>query len=702
MAIYEEKPHKLSELQQEQANETDAVVNELEGQRVFGSNQYEFWLISIIALAWSLFQLYIVIEPMNSTISRSIHLSFGMVLAFLIYPMMKKPYFLTKIRWFGYTFATIGLVTASYIAVNYNEISLRPGNYTEFDIIIAVVAIIILLEAGRRVLGLALSIIAIVFLAYSYLGPYMPELIIHKGASLNKLAGHMYLTTEGVFGVPLGVSAGFVFLFVLFGSLLDKAGAGEYFINLAYALLGKFRGGPAKAAVVASGFTGIMSGSSIANTVTTGTFTIPLMKKTGFKPEQAGAVESAASTMGQLMPPIMGAAAFIMAEFLGMAYSDVVIAAFIPAFVTYFALLYIVHLEALKLGLKGMNPDELPKKWKTFVQGIHYLIPIFFLLYTLIVLRQSAASAAFNAIMLLMILMVIQHPFRAMLAKEKITKEIWLSGFVDILAGMISGAKNMVPIAIATALAGIVVGTITLTGLGQVLLEVVETLADGNIYAILILAALISIILGMGLPTTANYIVMASLTAPVILTLAADNGFLVPAIAAHLFVFYFGILADVTPPVGLAAYAAAGIAKADPMKTGVIGFIYNIRTALLPFMFFFNPELLLISGIDASNPNDPIGWVWITNPIDIAVIFITAFIGMIAFSCSTMGYFLTKTNILERVLFMTIVPFMFLPKIMESNLSLGDHHISYLIGIGIFAVLYLIQKARVKKETKSI
>ena len=702
MAIYEEKPHKLSELQQEQANETDAVVNELEGQRVFGSNQYEFWLISIIALAWSLFQLYIVIEPMNSTISRSIHLSFGMVLAFLIYPMMKKPYFLTKIRWFGYTFATIGLVTASYIAVNYNEISLRPGNYTEFDIIIAVVAIIILLEAGRRVLGLALSIIAIVFLAYSYLGPYMPELIIHKGASLNKLAGHMYLTTEGVFGVPLGVSAGFVFLFVLFGSLLDKAGAGEYFINLAYALLGKFRGGPAKAAVVASGFTGIMSGSSIANTVTTGTFTIPLMKKTGFKPEQAGAVESAASTMGQLMPPIMGAAAFIMAEFLGMAYSDVVIAAFIPAFVTYFALIYIVHLEALKLGLKGMNPDELPKKWKTFVQGIHYLIPIFFLLYTLIVLRQSAASAAFNAIMLLMILMVIQHPFRAMLAKEKITKEIWLSGFVDILAGMISGAKNMVPIAIATALAGIVVGTITLTGLGQVLLEVVETLADGNIYAILILAALISIILGMGLPTTANYIVMASLTAPVILTLAADNGFLVPAIAAHLFVFYFGILADVTPPVGLAAYAAAGIAKADPMKTGVIGFIYNIRTALLPFMFFFNPELLLISGIDASNPNDPIGWVWITNPIDIAVIFITAFIGMIAFSCATMGYFLTKTNILERILFVVIVPFMFLPKIMESNLSLGDHHISYLIGIGIFAVLYLIQKARVRKETKSI
>ena len=699
MAIYEEKPHKISELETEELHETKAILNELEGQRVFGSEHYEFWLISIIALAWSLFQLYIVIEPVNSNISRSVHLSFGVVLAFLIYPMMRRPYFLKKIRWFGYTFATIGLITASYIAVNYNEISLRPGDYTEVDIAIAVVAIIILLEAGRRVLGLALSIIAIVFLAYCYLGPYMPELIIHKGASLNKLAGHMYLTTEGVFGVPLGVSAGFVFLFVLFGSLLDKAGAGEYFINLAYALLGKFRGGPAKAAVVASGFTGIMSGSSIANTVTTGTFTIPLMKKTGFKAEQAGAVETSASTMGQLMPPIMGAAAFIMAEFLGMAYSDVVIAAFIPAFVAYFALIYIVHLEALKLGLKGMNPEDLPKKWKTFVQGVHYLIPIFFLLYTLIVLRQSAASAAFNAIMLLMILMVIQHPFRAMLAKQKITKEIWLSGFVDILAGMISGAKNMVPIAIATALAGIVVGTITLTGLGQVLLEVVETLADGNIYAILILAALISIILGMGLPTTANYIVMASLTAPVILTLAADNGYLIPAIAAHLFVFYFGILADVTPPVGLAAYAAAGIAKADPIKTGIIGFMYNIRTAILPFMFFFNPELLLISAVDPLNPSDPHGWVWITNPFEIAVIFTTAFIGMIAFSCAMIGYCVTKTTIIERLLFLVPIPFMFLPKVIEANLPfVTNHYISYLIGIAILGGLYFIQKLRAKKE----
>ncbi|MGB5867492.1 MAG: TRAP transporter permease [Arcobacteraceae bacterium] len=698
MSLYEEKPHKISELEEEQAHESEAIVNELEGQRVFGSEHYEFWLISLIALAWSLFQLYIVVEPINSTITRSIHLSFGVLLAFLIYPMFKTSYFLRKIRWFGYTFAVLGVMSAGYIAFFYTDLSSRPGDYTATDIYVALFGIVILLEVGRRVLGFALSIIAIIFLAYALLGPYMPELIIHKGASLNKLAGHMFLTTEGIFGVPLGVSAGFVFLFVLFGSLLDKAGAGNYFINLAFAMLGKYRGGPAKASVVASGFTGIISGSSIANTVTTGTFTIPLMKKAGFRPEQAGAVEVAASTNGQLMPPVMGAAAFIIAEFLGMAYTDVIVAAFIPAFVSYFALFYIVHLEALKLGLKGMEKDDIPPKWKTFVTGMHYLIPIFFLMYTLMVLRESAASAAFNAIMLLMALMVVQHPFRAFLAKEKLTRDIMLSGFVDILAGMISGAKNMVPIAIATALAGIVVGTITLTGFGQVLVEVIETLSDGNIFMILFLAAAVSLILGMGLPTTANYIVMASLTAPVILILAADNGFLIPAIAAHLFVFYFGILADDTPPVGLAAYAAAGIAKADPIKTGIQGFKYDIRTAILPFMFFFNPELLLISGVDALNPADPKGWIWITNPLEIAIIFTSAFIGMIAFACFTQGYFIIKTNIVERFSFLFVLPFMFLPKIMQEYMGLSNHYLSYLIGITIFAALYFLQKSKERKQ----
>lgn len=675
------------------------AVSELEGQRNFGKQHKEFWVISTIAFCWSLFQLYIVVEPINSTISRSIHLSFAITLAFLVYPLLKRKYFLEKIRWHGWTLSAVGLLGASYIATHYESLALRPGDYTNLDIAVAIVTVVILLEAGRRVLGIALTVIAVVFLSYDILGPYMPELIIHKGASLNKLAGHMFLTTEGIFGVPLGVSTSFVFLFVLFGSLLDKAGAGEYFINLAFSILGKFRGGPAKASVVASGFTGIMSGSSIANTVTTGTFTIPLMKKTGFRPEQAGAVEVAASTNGQLMPPVMGAAAFIIAEFLGLSYTDVIFAAFIPAFVSYFALFYIVHLEALKLGLKGMNKEDLPPKLKTFISGMHFLIPIFFLLYTLMVLRESAASAAFNAIMLIMLIMVVQHPFKALMFKQKITKDIILSGFVDILAGFIAGAKNMIPIAIATALAGIVVGSITLTGLGQVLLEVIETISNGNIFAILLLAAVISLLLGMGLPTTANYIVMASLTAPVILTLAEDSGFLIPAIAAHLFVFYFGILADDTPPVGLAAYAASGIAKSDPIKTGIQGFKYDIRTAILPFMFFFNNELLLIAGVDQYNPADPAGWIWITDPVQILVIFVTAFIGMTAFSSFTQGYFLRKTNIVESLLFLSIVPFMFLPKIVETHLGLPDHHLSYGIGLGIYGVIFLLQKATIKKET---
>ena len=694
MNIYDQK---LKSLESNNEHE-QCVLNEFSGQRVFTKKNYEFWLISGIALLWSLFQLYIVVEPINSTISRSLHLSFALALTFLMYPMIQKAYFFAKIRWFGYLFTIIAVSATAYITIFYEELSQRPGDYIPTDIFVALLAMVILLEAGRRVLGIALTIIALVFLSYDVLGPFMPEIIQHKGASFSKLAGHMFLTTEGIFGVPLGVSTSFVFLFVLFGSLLEKAGAGQYFITFAYSMLGKYRGGPAKASVVASGFTGIMSGSSIANTVTTGTFTIPLMKRTGFTPEKAGAIEVAASTNGQLMPPVMGAAAFIIAEFLGMSYTQVIYAAFIPAFVSYFALFYIVHLESFKLGLVGMKASELPPKFKTFINGAHFLIPIAFLLYTLMILRESAMSAAFNAIMLLMLIMVFQNPFKAYITKKKITQKILLSGFVDILNGMIAGAKNMIPIAVATALAGIIIGSITLTGLGQVLLEVIESVSGGNIFIILILTALVSLILGMGLPTTANYIVMASLTAPVIMILAQDNGYFIPTIAAHLFVFYFGILADDTPPVGLAAYAAAGIAKSDPIKTGIQGFIYDIRTAILPFMFFFNPELLLISAVDKSNTSNVDAWVWITDPYQIITIFLTAFIGMMAFSCFTQGYFLARLSLLERLLFLIIVPFMFLPKIMKELCYLESQYVSYTIGISIFLGIYIIQKAVVRNQ----
>jgi len=683
---------------EEELHSDEELIEELEGQRSFKSRSWEDWTIAIIAFLWSMYQIYVVIVPVNSIFVRATHLAFALVLAYLMYPMIQKKYFRKTILWWDIILGLVAAVGALYIFYNYDALNARSGDWSQLDIIMGIVSIILIIEASRRVLGMALGIIAVVFLVYDRFGEIMPELIAHKDASINKIIGQMYLTTEGIFGVPLGVSASYVFLFVLFGALLERAGAGAYFINLAYSLLGKYDGGPAKASVAASGMMGIISGSSIANTVTTGTFTIPLMKKLGFPPHKAASVEVAASTNGQLMPPIMGAAAFIIAEFLGLSYTDVVLAAAVPAFVSYFALFYIVHLEAKKLGIKGEDPDKLPRAWAIFKSGIHYIIPIFFLMYTLIILRQSPQMAAYNAILFMLLIMVTQHPIKAVINKEPLSKEIWLKGFSDIWHGMVSGAKNMVPIAVATGLAGIVVGSVTLTGVGLILAEVIDSLANGSIILVLLFTAITSLILGMGLPTTANYIVMASLTAPVIMNLAGDLGFLIPAIAAHLFVFYFGILADDTPPVGMAAYAAAGIAKSDPIKTGLQGFAYDIRTAILPFMFFFNTKLLLISSVDAADPNNPAGWVWITNPLEIAAIFITAVLGMFAFSSATQGYFLTKVNIVERAMLLAIVPFMFIPNILAKWLGFGNDYIFYAVGIGIYATVYFMQKLKVKRD----
>ena len=673
-------------------NIEEEILTELEGQRNFPPNTIYYWIIAGIAFTWSLYQLYVSYFPVNSTIVRSIHLAFAMVLAFLIYPVVKKEKFLKKIQWYDWILAIIGGLGAAYIAIDYVGLSNRPGEYLLRDYIIGAIFIVLLLEAGRRVIGIALSIVVIIFLIYDKFGDLMPDIISHKPASWEKIITQMYLTTEGIFGVPLGVSAGFVFLFVLFGALLERAGAGEYFIKLAYALLGKYSGGPAKASVVASGLTGIISGSSTANVVTTGVFTIPLMKKAGFPPEKAAAIEVAASTNGQLMPPVMGAAAFIIAEFLGLSYTDVVIAAAIPAVVSYLALFYIVHLEARKLGLKGEDPSKLPPKWETFISGLHYLIPVAYLMYVLIVLRQSAQMAAFSAIWLLMVIMIIQYPFKALfIERRKVTKDDLIVGFVDIFHGMVNGARNMVPIALATAIAGIVVGSITLTGIGQVLLDVIDTLSNGNILIVLLLTAFISLILGMGLPTTANYIVVASLTAPVMLQLAQDNGFIIPAIAAHLFVFYFGILADDTPPVGIAAYAAAGIAKADPIKTGLQGFAYDIRTAILPFMFFFNTELLLIASVNEWDVNE---FTFITNPIHIIIIFLTAMLGMFSFSSATQGWLVKRLNIFERFLLLAAVPFFMLPNIMHKYLALPNEYICYTVGLAIYFGIFLWKKLR--------
>ncbi|MDA1000043.1 MAG: TRAP transporter permease [bacterium] len=694
------------------------------------------WLIAALGLAWSLFQLFIAYEPVNAIIARSVHLTFAIAMVFLSFPGTKQagtprwlgwslqvfPAFLRPARssrdaipWYDFLLALLGACGAIYMAWDYEGIVQRSGLPIARDVAVGAVFVLLLLEAARRALGPALSTLALLFLLYSFAGPWMPRFVAHPGVPLEFVVDHMFLSDSGIWGVPLGVSTSFVFLFVLFGSLLERAGAASYFVEVAFAALGRFRGGPAKAAVVASGLTGLVSGSSIANVATTGTFTIPLMKKVGFPAHKAGAVEVAASTNGQLMPPVMGAAAFIMAEFLGIAYLDVVRAAVIPAFLSYIALFYVVHLEAMKLDLRPLRPDELPPFWRTFARGLHFLFPIFVLIYTLAVLRMSAIASAFNAIFLTMAIIVIQRPLEAsvrvigeMRREKKLDRlaglfgashfhefeeRIWhavLEGlaqsFGQIWQGLVAGARNMMGIGVATAAAGIIVGTVTLTGLSSRFIEAIEIISLGNVVLMLLLTALTSLILGMGLPTTANYIVMATLTAPVLVTLGAKSGLVIPLLGAHLFVFYFGILADDTPPVGLAAFAAAAIAKSDPIRTGIQGFVYDLRTAVLPFVFIFNLELLMI---DSVTPKGEI--IWIDSFPRVGWISLCALIAMFSFASLLQGYFVRSCAWWERGVLAVVCISAFRPGLVSGWMD-GPRWAVQVGAIALFAALYSFQR----------
>lgn len=657
------------------------------------------YFVACICFAWSIFQLYIAYFPLNTTIARSIHLAFAIGIIFSIYPFTYHKAAHSKLPLYDIILGVVGVICVLYPAYEFYALAQRPGAYTHTDVVVSCVAILIVLEAGRRVIGPALGIICALFLAYDYFGKYMPDIIAHRGASIEKLAGHMFLTTEGIFGVPLGVSVSFIYLFVLFGSLLERAGAGQYFINLAFSLLGRFRGGPAKASVIASGLTGMVSGSSTANVVTVGTFTIPLMKKAGLGSVKAGAIEVAAGVNGQLMPPIMGAAAFIIAEFLGMSYTDVMTAAVIPAFACYISLFFIVHLEACKLGLKGVDSSEYQSRIKIFLSGIHYITPILVLLYTLLIAKESAIAAAFNAISFLFLIMIFQEPVKKLATGRAVTLSDLMIGFSDIFYSMVLAAKSMATIAAATALAGIIVGSISLTGLGAVLSDLVEYLAGDNILLILLLTAIMSLILGVGLPTTANYIVVSSLVAPVILILAGKNELIVPAIAVHLFVFYFGILADDTPPVGIAAYAAAGIAKANPVTVGLQGFFYDLRTAILPFAFFFNNKLMLIESV--GNPNDSRSIVWMSDPFEIGSVFIMTIVGMFAFSSALQGYFVGRVNLIERFLLLLVVPFALVPNILARYGVVPNEWVGYSIGAAMYAVLFVFSWVKNSRQKAS-
>ena len=697
---------------------------------------WEGKLIACVAFVWALFQLYIasnlpfwltdvtgISVIVTNSNARLIHLAFGFFLATLAFPLLKSSP-RDRIPWYDWILAIAGVACCLYIVVLRNEIAVRAGLPTTADLVASTIGMLILGITVYRSLGLPLLIVASVFVSYVFFGnaDWMPEAIQWKGASYGKAMWHFWMQNEGVFGVALGVSATLIFLFVLFGSILEKAGAGNFFIKIAFALLGHLRGGPAKAAVVASALSGMYSGSSIANTVTTGTFTIPLMKRTGFSPEKAGAVEVASSTNGQLTPPVMGAAAFLIAEFTGISYQEILKHALVPALVSYIALFYIVHLEAMKMNLQGLpkppssltfvrkmmgflggfigigllgiivyfglgwikvvapdaafyivavgcilfylyllklaskipdlvvdDPDapitELPHAGKTAITGLYYILPIVILIWSIVIERLSPALSAFWAAIAMIIVTLTQHPVKAFMRGSGEYGKAFKIGVCDWVQGMMAGSRNMISISVATGAAGIIVGTISLTGAHQVVGEFVEFLSGGYLIVMLLLVAVMSLILGMGLPTTANYIVVSSLMAPVIITLGAANGLLVPLIAVHLFVFYFGILADDTPPVGLAAFAAAAISKGDPIKTGIQGFAYDIRTALLPFLFIFNTELLLID----------------VSPLKAIFIFVIAVIAMMLFASATQGYLFTRNRKWESVLLLLIAFTLFRP-----------------------------------------
>lgn len=651
-------------------------------------------LTLIIAFSWSVFQLATAsVLMLDTTYIRAIHLAFAITLVYLNIPMLRHTVgdrwdlrillAMNKVSILEYILGILAAVSALYIVLDYAGLSSRAGMPTMRDIIFGSMLVVLLLEATRRVIGPALPCIAVMFIIYVFFGPYMPDVIAFKGASLSRFISQMTMDTEGIYGVPLQVSSTVVFLFVLFGTMLDRAGGGNFFIQVAVSALGRFRGGAAKAAVLGSALTGVVSGSSIANVVTTGTFTIPLMKKVGYPPYKAAAIEVAASINGQLAPPVMGAAAFIIAEYVNIPYIEVAKAAAVPAFAAYAALLWITHVEACKLGLRGLSRSELPSFWGTMRTGLHFLVPLAMLLYELVIAQHSAELSVFRAIVVLAVIMLGQPVVTAMVHKTPLWPA-FKSGVKILVLSLAGGGTNMAGVAMATACAGIIVGCVSL-GLGQQITALVEVLSGGNIFLLLLITAIASLLLGMGLPTTANYIIMASLTAPILVNLASGiviHGIPleVPLLAAHLYCFYFGILADDTPPVGLAAYAAAAIADASPITTGIQGFLYDIRTAILPVMFIFNHDIIL----------------WGVDNLFVGLfLFAMTVLGCMAFSSLTQGWFITRTTAVDRIILAFATIILLYPQLITGFfLPYSLRYVGYAFGVAALGGLALMQMVR--------
>lgn len=636
---------------------------------------FKGWLdlvIRCLCVLFSAFHLYTAaMGAFAPQIQRSVHLGFVLTLIYLLYPA-RADGDRHKLVWYDVILALAGAAVCVYIIWNYDTIVMEADVPGTWDFIMGGLAIVLVLEATRRIVGLPIALVALVFLLYAKFGAYIPGMLGHRGFSFSRIISHMYLTTEGIFGMPLGVSASFVFLFILFGAFLHSTGLGKFFIDLALAAAGRYVGGPAKVAVLASGFFGTISGSSVANTVSTGTFTIPLMKSVGYRGAFAGAVEAASSTGGQIMPPIMGAAAFIMAQFLGVGYVEIAKAALIPAVLYYLAVGFMVHMEAKRLGLKGIPKERLPHTWHVLREGGYLLIPIFVLIY-LLIQGYTPLKSAYYCILSTVIISVVANNWKAWQgasynneSEASALLECNVATSKDILQAMENGARLALGVAAACACTGLVIGVVTLTGMGLKLANTIVMLSGGSFMLTLLFTMCASIILGMGLPTTAKYIVLATIAAPAIQT------FGVPALAAHLFIMYFGILADLTPPVALAAYAAAGIARSDPNATGFMAVKMALAGFLIPYIFCYNPGLLMINATSA----------------EIAFYVITAAVGIASLSFASVGYWMRNLYLWER-----------LPLIGAAIALIFPGLYTDLIGAGIMAAVYVTQKMLPKAVT---
>lgn len=602
------------------------------------------YIISGICIAFACFQLYTAIfGVLDAHLQRAIHLCFGLTLIYLLYPA-RKSWSRKTVHPFDILLAILSIFATMYVVVEYDQLVLRAGLNTDFDMAVGILGVILVFEAARRTVGWPMITVAALFLLYSYFGPEMPGILGHRGVGFGEMVSHLFFTTEGIFGVPLGVSATFIYLFILFGAYLDATGLGKFFIDIANALAGWAVGGPAKVAVLSSGLMGTVSGSSVANVAGTGSFTIPMMKKLGYSPAFAGAVEAAASTGGQLMPPVMGAAAFLMAEFVGVPYIEIVKAAVIPALLYFIGIWIGVHFEAKKDGLKGMPKDELPKFGPLLREKGHLAIPLIVIVY-LLVAGYTPMRAALAAIVLSIVCSCLRKNTRI--------------SFKDVIKGLIAGSKGVLGVLIACATAGIIIGVVTKTGVGLKLATALLDLAGGQLLPAMFFTMVTSLILGMGVPTTANYVITSTIAAPALVQMH------VPVLAAHLFAFYFGIVADVTPPVALAAYAGAGIAGANPMTTGVNALKLAIGAFIVPYVFVLAPELLMINA----------------TPVTVIMATITAILGMMGLSMAMIGFCTKHLNILQRALFFAGGLCLIYPGTMTD-----------IAGVAIYAVTYLWQR----------